>query len=165
MNPPQPDPRVPNKLHRKDRQKSWYTKNNSCYWSHKQLTQVAACYCLLAQMFEFIFLTVECKVSCASNHSRLAASHRRSLHVDATTDQGLQGEDPTGRRQRDHRGARRGCDGARAHPRGGLIPVLGVCHGLLWYRLWGVLWVDGRHLRFGQRARVRIQRWRRRWRR
>lgn len=99
------------------------------------------------------------------DRSRLPASHSCSLHVDTATDQGLQGENPTGRRQCDHGGAWRGRDGACAHPRGGLLPVLGVCHGLLWHRLRGVLRVDGCCLCFGQCARVGVQWWRRGWRR
>lgn len=51
------------------------------------------------------------------------------------------------------------CVGEGTHPRGRDLSVLGVCHRLLWYRLWCVLWVDDRSKYDSERDGQWVQRW------
>lgn len=51
------------------------------------------------------------------------------------------------------------CVGEGTHPRGRDLPVLGVCHRLLWYRLWCVLWVDDRSKYDSECDGQWVQRW------
>lgn len=48
--------------------------------------------------------------------------------------------------------------GEGTHPRGRDLPVLGVCHRLLWHRLRCVLWVDDRSKYDSERDGQRVQR-------